>query len=251
MPLLSTRLDCLLYLSFLISTTLAQGQIAQYLDDLCSEKSAVNPTVSLPLDTCLVTSDVVEGIAVQILPTCLAGNVNATLQVYNDQSCAILSSTAYAKDDGCISSAIGLPSVMFTCGSAVDGDSVASSTTTVTAGSVLVPVAGATGITTDPTSSGLSSRTATDSNGLVASATPTSSATNPSQTNASGTDGSSSSGLSQNEQIILGIALSASAIAVALLAWLYPTAGSSGGDQQNNYGMLNYPVHHMSHWHRR
>ncbi len=250
MLLVSTRLDCILYLSFLISTILAQGQIAQYLDDFCSEKSAINPTVSLPLDTCLVTSDVVEGLVVQILPRCLTGNVNATLQVYNDQSCAILSSTAYAKDDGCVSSPIGLPSVMFICGSAADGDSVASSTTTVTAGSVLVPVAGATGITTDPTSSGLSSQTATDLNGLVASASPTSSASNPSRTNTSGTGGSPSSGLSQNEQIILGIALSASAIAVALLAWLYPKAGNSGGNRQNHYGMLNYPGYHMSHWHR-
>lgn len=248
------HLEYILYLSFLISTTFAQGQIAQFLDWDCYQKSPVNPTVSLPLDTCLVTSGAL-GIVVQLLPGCPTGN--ATLQVYNDQSCATPNTDPVDdgdEDNNCFNSGnFIIPAVMFICGSVADETSDARSTTTVTAGSVLLPVAKATGATTTSNSGGLSSQTTTDSNGLVASATPASSASNPSQTNASSNGGDSGSGLSQHDQIIIGIIIPIAAVVVALLAWLYPKAsnGRGGEGQQNDYRMLHYPaVHHMPHWHR-
>lgn len=252
MLLPSTRVNYILSLSFLISTIFAQGQIAQFLDIICEEKSPVNPTVSLPLDTCLVTSGAL-GVVPERLPTCLTGNGNATLQLYRDQSCAIPETSSVFVRDNCFDSgAPGIPAVMFICGSVADGNSDATSTTTVTAGSVLVPVAKATGASTTSTPGGLFSQTATGSIGLLTSGTPASSASNPSQTNATSTGGDSSSGLSQHEQIILGIAIPVAALLVALLAWLCPKPWNrrGGEGQQNTYRMLNHPVvHHMPHWH--
>lgn len=247
---LSTRLEYILYLSFLISTVFAQGQIAQFLDFDCEQGSPINPSVSLPLDTCLVTSGA-QGVVVQVYPRCLSGNGNTTLQLYKDDLCAS-PDTFNGFDNDCYwYGGSGIPALMFICGSVADGDSHATSTSTVTAGSVLVPVAKATGATTSSTSGGFSSQTAADSNGIVASATPTSPAANPSQTSASNTGGGSSSGLSQREQIILGIALPIGSIIVALLAWQCPKPWNSGGPerQHNDYQM--FPVvHHMPHWHR-
>ena len=222
------RISHALCISFLIFTTLTEGQsglIAQYLDFGCTETSLVDPTVSLPLDTCLVTS--AQGLAAQRLPNCPTGT--AKLQVYQDEACAIPDSSKY---NNCIIYDSDVIVVMFICGSVADGNSGPTSTTTATAGSVLVPVAkatgatGATGATTTSTSTstsgGDSSQTATDLNGLSTSAAPTSSTSNPLQTNASNDDGDSSSGLSHRDQIILGVALPVSSLVVALLAWLYP-----------------------------
>lgn len=248
----STYVEYILYLNFLISTTFAQGQIAQFLDWDCYQKSPVNPTVPLPLDTCLVTSGAL-GILVQLLPGCPTGN--ATLQVYKDQSCATPDTDPNDdgdEDNNCFNSGNSIiPAVMFICGSVADENPDATSTTTVTAGSALVPVAKATGATATSTSGVLSSQTATDSNGLVASTTPASSASNLSQMNASSNGGDSGSGLSQYDQIIIGIIIPVAAIVVALLAWLYPRAWNrrGGEGQQNSYRMLHYPaVHHMPHW---
>ncbi|KAL9069979.1 MAG: hypothetical protein Q9161_005152 [Pseudevernia consocians] len=217
------RISHALCTSFLIFTTLTEGQsglIAQYLDFGCTETSLVDPTVSLPLDTCLVTS--AQGLAAQRLPNCPTGT--AKLQVYQDEACAIPDSSKY---NNCIIYDSDVIVVMFICGSVADGNSGPTSTTTATAGSVLVPVAkatGATGATTTSTSTsgGDSSQTATDLNGLSTSAAPTSSTSNPLQTNASNDDGDSSSGLSHRDQIILGVALPVGSLVVALLAWLYP-----------------------------
>ena len=246
----STPVNYLLYLSFIISTASAQGRIAQFLDISCNDKSPINPSVSLPLDTCLVTEGA-QGIVVQVYPACPTGNGNTTLQIYQDQSCATPGSSDDVEDNqGCYwwsGAGSAVPAVMFICGSVADGDSRATSTTTVTAGSVLVPVAKATGATTSLAPGSSVSQTATDSNGLVTSATAVSSASNPSQTNASGTGSDSSSGLSQHDQIVLGIVLPAGALLVAVLAWQCPK--QIRGAQQNDYGMLPL-VHHMPHWHR-
>lgn len=247
---LFTRLEYIVYLSFLISTAVAQGQIAQFLDFNCDQGSPINPSVSLPLDTCLVTSGA-QGVVVQVYPRCPSGSGNTTLQLYKDTLCASPDTFDGFDTDCYWFGGSGIPALMFLCGSVAEGDSHATSTSTVTAGSVLVPVAKATGDTTSPTSDSLSSQTATDSNGLVASATPTSSASNPSQTSASSTDGGSSSGLSQHQQIILGIALPVGSIIVALLAWQCPKPWNSGGrhGQHDDYQM--FPVeHHMPRWHR-
>ena len=218
------RISHALCISFLIFTALTEGQsglIAQYLDFGCTETSLVDPTVSLPLDTCLVTR--AKGLAAQRLPNCPAGT--AKLQVYQDQACAIPDSSDY---NNCIIYDSDVIVVMFICGSLADGNSGPTSTTTATAGSVVVPVAKATGATTTSTSGGDSSQTATGLNGLSTSAAPTSSTSNPLQTNASNDDGDSSSGLSHRDQVVLGVALPVGSLVVALLAWLCPKPWNRG-----------------------
>lgn len=145
----STCVDCILYLSFLISTTSAQGQLAQFLDSECNEASPINPIVNLPLNTCLVTEGA-GGLVVEIYPACTTGNT--ALQLYADTSCARPDSYAGDVENNCYwYGGAGIPAAMFICGSVADGDSHATSTTTVSAGSVLVPVAQATETTTSAT----------------------------------------------------------------------------------------------------
>ena len=232
-----------------ISTTLAQsqpGQVAQFLNYECTHQSLINPTVSLDLDTCLVTSGAF-GLVPQRVPACNTGS--AKLQVYQDQACA-RPDLSSLDEDHCVSNDnFPISAVMFIC---TDESSQPKTTTTVTADSVLVPVAKATGATTTSTPSDPSS--VTDSNGLVTSATQIGSASNPSQTDASSDGGDlGSSGLSHRDQIILGVAFPVGSLVVALLAWLYPKTGNRRGYEgyQNAYRMLDYPaVHHMPHWHR-
>ena len=137
----STRVRYILHLCFLTSTISAQGQIAQFLDLSCEKKSPINPTVSLPLNTCLVIESTQEGangaeaVIVQVLPACPPGSSNPTLQLYQDQSCATPASNGDTGSDCLwILSDIDVPAVMFICGSVADGDSHATSTTTVSAG---------------------------------------------------------------------------------------------------------------------
>ena len=201
---LSRAISHALRISFLISTILAEDQtglIAQYLDDGCTETSLTNPTVSLPLDTCLVAR--ARGLAAQRLPRCPTSN--ATLQVYQDPACAIPDSSVYKQ---CIPYDNDVIVVMFICGSVADANSGPTSTTTASAGSALVPVAKATEATTASASGDLSSPTATGSNGLVTSAAPMSSASDPSQASTGTDDGDASSGLSHPEKVTLGVALS-------------------------------------------
>ncbi|KAM0804718.1 hypothetical protein BDR22DRAFT_834686 [Usnea florida] len=253
MLLYSARRDHILCLSLLVSTVFAQGQITLFLDVSCAEESPVNPTVSLPLDTCLVTSGA-YGLVPQRLPACPAGNGSATLQLYQDQSCAVPEISSISVDDNCYNlGTSGIPAVMFICGSLADGNSNATSTTTLTAASALVPVAQATQATNTPTSSGLSSQTATNVNEPIASPATPSSTADPSQANADSSGGDSESGLSQYDQIIIGIIIPVAALMVALLAWLCPKPGNGrrGEGRQAAHRMLDYPVvHYMPCWHR-
>ena len=249
--MLSLYMHHSLYVFYLIPTILAQGQIAQFLNWQCTQQSLINATVPLNLDTCLVTSGAI-GIVPQSVPPCATGS--ATLQVYKDKSCARPDTDPEDVQDNCYNNGNFLiPAVMFICGSVADGNSRPTSTSTVTAGSVLVPVAKATGATTTTTPSGHSSQTTTDSNGLVTSDTPTSSASDPSQTDASSGGGDLGSGLSHRNQIILGVILPVGSLIIALLTWLCPKPWNRGrdGGHFNDYRMLEYPgVNHMPHWHR-
>ena len=240
MLLFSTRWDDILYLSLLVSTVFTQGEIAQFLDISCAEESPLNPTVSLPLDTCLVTSGA-YGLVTQRLPECPTGSGSATLQLYHDQSCAVPETSSLFVNDNCydlVTSSI--PAVMFICGSVADGNSNATSTTTVTAASALMPVAHTTEATTTSTSGGLSSQTANNANEPITSPAMASSTTDPSQANTDSTGGDSTSGLSQYDQIIIGIIIPVAALVVALLAWLCPKPGNGrrGERQQTAYRML-------------
>ena len=253
MLLYYARRDHILCLSLLVSTVFAQGQITQFLDMSCAEESPVNPTVSLPLDTCLVTSGA-YGLVPLRLPACPTGSGSATLQLYRDPSCAVPETSSVFVNDNCYGlGTSGIPAVMFICGSVADGNSIATSTTTVTAASALVPVPQATEATNTPTPGRLSPQTATNGNEPVTSPATPSSTADPPQTNADSSGGDSGSGLSQYDQIIIGIIIPVAALLVALLAWLCPKSGNGrrGDGRQAAYRMLDYPVvHYMPCWHR-
>ena len=253
MLLFSTRRDHILYLSLLVSTVFAQGQIAQFIDMSCAEESPVNPTVSLALDTCLVTSGA-YGLVPQRLPACPTGSGSATLQLYHDQSCTVPETSSISANDNCYDlGTSGIPAVMFICGSVADGNSNATSTTTVTAASVLVLVTQATEATTTPSPGGLSSQTATNAIEPITSPATASSAAEPLEANTDSSGGDSNSGLSQYDQIIIGIIIPVAALVVALLAWLCPKPGNwrRGEGQQTGHRMLDYlVVYHMPYWHR-
>ena len=251
MLLYSAHRDRILCLSLLVSTAFAQGQITQFLDVSCAEESPVNPTVSLPLDTCLVISGA-YGLVPRRLPACPTGSGSATLQLYHDRSCAVPETSSISVDDNCYNlGTSGIPAVMFVCGSVADGDSNATSTTTVTAASALVSVPQATEATNTPTSGG---QTATNANEPITPPATPSSTADPSQANADSSGGDSGSGLSQCDQIIIGIIIPVAALMVALLAWLCPKRGNGRrgeGRQTASYRMLDYPVvHYMPCWHR-
>ena len=249
--MLSLYVHHALCIFLVISAALAQsqsGQIAQFLDDECTHKSLIYPTVSLDLDTCLVTSGA-YGLLPQLVPACNTGS--AKLQVYQDQACTRPDFSSLDEDHCVSNDNFPISAVMFIC---TDESSGPTATTTVTADSVLVPGAKATGANSTSTHDGSSSQTTTDSKGLITSAIRTGSASYSSQTDASSGGGDLDySGFSQRDQIILGVVLPVGSLAVALLAWLYPKTGSGRGYERyrNSYRMQDYPVvHHMPHWHR-
>ena len=53
--------------------TIAQGELALYLDSSCTTASQLVPKVSLPVSTCLVLIDVL-GIAIDLYPSCSNSN---------------------------------------------------------------------------------------------------------------------------------------------------------------------------------
>ena len=221
----------------LASTT---GSLAFFLDGDCSQAATVNPTANLPIDTCLVTHGA-EGISVQALPPCSSGD--ATLVVYKDTLCA----NALNEDNqshlnaNCHYWGIDdVPAVMFVCNS-VAGEAAATSTSTVSAGSTAIPIAGQTPATVSP--GGNPAQTTPSSNG--ASSTPS--------TNSAGTDsngGDSSPGLSHNAQIAIGVGVPIASLCVALLAWLYPRHKKRTNAEANSpHELKSYPpsVHPSMH----
>ena len=195
----------------------APGSLALFLDEECQEASIINPSVKLPVDTCLVNSGAL-GVAVQSLPPCASGN--AAFVMYHDTSCTNQIQLDLQYNNCYFDGPIGIPAIMFVC-SAVAGGTLATTTSTVTAGSTTIPIAANT-----PNSSpgGSSEQSTPSSNGATATSTSpashTSSNSSPTSTSSSGSG--SGSGLSQSTQIALGVALPIGGILVALLAWWFP-----------------------------
>lgn len=209
----------------------APGTLALFLDEECSQASVINPSVHVPIDTCLVTPGAL-GIAVETLPPCTSGD--ATLIIYDDTSCANPVGGDLQYENCYFDGPIGVPAVLFACNKAAGG-ATATATSTVSAGSSSMPVAGGAPATTS--SGGTPEQTTPSSRGATTTSTPPSSSTSQSSTNSSG-DGSggsgSGSGLSQEGQIALGVGLPVGSIVVALLAWWFPCKKKKRGHEQDD-----------------
>ena len=215
----------------LVSHAAAPGTIAFYNDEICEEASHVNPSIKLASDICLVIHGGAEGVAVQTLPKCASGT--ATLEMYSDTSCTQPSNGDVEYGNCYFNGPNGIAALAFVCGDASLA-LAATTTSTVTAGPSILPVATGTGDSGSPTGAAsslpsaqitaASSGQTPASGGIIPAATSTSSnPPNPAQTtNTSSKSKSGGSGLSKGQQIGLGIGLPVAAIVVALVAWLWP-----------------------------
>ncbi|KAL2043764.1 hypothetical protein N7G274_003283 [Stereocaulon virgatum] len=221
-----------------ISLASAPGTLALFLDEQCIQASIINPSVNVPLNTCLVTTGAL-GIAVKTLPPCTSGD--ATLVMYRDTSCANLVSGNLQYNNCYFDGPNGVSAIMFSCNKAAGGGS-ATATSTVSAGSSSMPVAGDTAPTAS--SSSTPAQTHPSSNAATTTSAPPSSSTSQPSSN-SGGNGSSgtSSGLSQNGQIALGVGLPVGSIVVALLAWWFPCRKKRSNGQTDQYNMMPSPTH--------
>ncbi|KAL9034102.1 MAG: hypothetical protein Q9214_007201 [Letrouitia sp. 1 TL-2023] len=214
----------LLYHYPLRSFASASGSLALFLDEQCEDASILNPSVNLPLNTCLVPPGA-QGIAIKMLPPCDDGS-DAKLVLFDDTSCATRDSAdpkMFQFANCFFNGPNGIDAVLFACENSTESD-VATSTTTVYASRL--PIAQETGGT-----GGTPAQSAPVQNTAISTSTP-SSPSSPSKApipspsdNNDNNNGSGTSGLSRTGQIALGVALPVAAVVVALLAWWFPCHG--------------------------
>ena len=240
-PHLLRNICFFLVLGLLPHQTLAQGKLALYLDFACSTPSSLEPSVSLPLSTCLVPVGAVS-LAIQQFPKCDSGTANMIM--YEDTSCALNtfskseSYTGWSSRDNCFYWFIGksIPGVMFTCEEPATNPQP-TSTSTVRA-SIIAGVATddpATGSATGPaTGPADASKTTTASTGKTTATTgkttaTTQSGTGSATTSTAGTSSdnassSNSSGLGRSDKIAIGVGLGVGipSIVIGFLAWFWP-----------------------------
>ncbi|KAK1765329.1 hypothetical protein QBC33DRAFT_176407 [Phialemonium atrogriseum] len=228
-----------LVLGLLPQQTLAQGKLALYLDFACSTPSSLEPSVSLPLSTCLVPVGAVS-LAIQQFPKCDSGT--ASMIMYEDTSCALntfsksKSYTGWSSRDNCFYWLIGksIPGVMFTCEEPATNPQP-TSTSTVRA-SIIAGVATddpATGSATGPAdaskTTAASTGKTTASTGKTTATTQTGTGTGSTTTSTAGTSSdnassSNSSGLGRSDKIAIGVGLGVGipSIVIGFLAWFWP-----------------------------
>ncbi|KAI4162405.1 MAG: hypothetical protein LQ342_003971 [Letrouitia transgressa] len=214
----------LLYYLPLRSFASASGSLALFLDEICREASTLNPSVNIPLNTCLVTPGA-QGIAIKTLPPCDDGS-DAELVLFQDTSCADRDSAdpEMFKFENCyFDGPNGVEAVLFACGKNAGG-AVATSTTTVYASRL--PIAQETGGSgSTPEQSAPLQNTAISTSIPSAPSSPSKAPTPSPSDNNDNNNGSGTSGLSRTGQIALGVALPVAAVVVALLAWWFPCHG--------------------------
>lgn len=209
------------------------GTLASFLDSSCYSPSIVNPTIDLPVNTCLVPQGGAQSFAVQVLPPCTSGR--ATLVMYLDTSCArpVDSNRDYKNCFWSIDDNV--PAIQFVCRDVSKG-AVPTSTSTATFGSSIIPVAGAAAATsaaggeptterTSPSSNENTSPTSRSSNanGSPPTSTSTSDPQAPTSPGTGNNDNSDDgAGISRRAQIALAVGVPIAAIVVALLAWWFP-----------------------------
>lgn len=222
---------CLLLLCFhskfgphALAASAAAGKVDLYDDWDCDQASTLNPTVTLALSICLVTTGG-GGLVIAELPPCPQST--ATLIYYQDTACGVPTdvSTAIASQN-CFQLAAGTDlynarSVMFSCQPAANDPQPSSTTTAVV--SALAAVA---------TGSGESNGSGSSTSAASPTPTDTGNQENNASSNGSdsaggtgtGSNSNSSSGLDTADIIALAVGLGTgiSAIAVALAAWRFP-----------------------------
>ncbi|KAL8811570.1 MAG: hypothetical protein Q9223_002088 [Gallowayella weberi] len=221
-----------------LSISAGSGTLNVYLDFYCSKASVINPKVSVPLNTCLVSPNA-YGMAVQVLPPCATGT--AALHMYWDTSCGSGIDVPYFQiRDNCYADNSGqnIRAVQFVCPE-VAGGSVATSTTTLTFGSSLIPIASdapSSGAKKQSTSPSSNNAQPTSNPSSTSDSSSTSPSTVPSHTNAPVDDdaGGSNSGLSHSAIVGLGVGVPIATLLVALLAWLFPCKKIRERKKENN-----------------
>lgn len=208
----------------LAASDAAPGKIDLYDDYDCGHPSTLNPTVTLPLSTCLITTGG-GGLVIAELPPCPQST--ATLIYYSDTACGVQTTDVSTSitSSSCFQLAAGTDlynanSVMFSCQPAANNPQPSSTTTAVV--SALAAVA-----TGSTESNGSGSSTS------AAGATPTDTSTQKNSTGSGGsnsndgttsTSASSDSGLDTGDIIALavGLGIGIPTIVIMLAAWLFP-----------------------------
>lgn len=238
---------CLLLLRFhpffgphALAASDAAGKINLYDDYDCNHPSSLNPTVTLPLSTCLVTTGG-EGLVIAEFPPCPQST--ATLIYYQDTACGVpttdVSTSIFAQN--CFQLAAGTDiynarAVMFSCQPAANNPQPSSTTTAVV--SALAAVAtGSTESNGSGSSTSAASSTPTDtstqkngtgssgsnSNGNTSNGS-TSTSTSTSTSSGSSSGSGSGSGLNTGDIIalVVGLGIGIPTIVIMLAAWLFP-----------------------------
>ncbi|KAK3171505.1 hypothetical protein OEA41_003589 [Lepraria neglecta] len=223
---------CLLLLRFhpifgphALAASDAAGKINLYNDYDCNQPSSLNPTVTLPLSTCLVTTGG-EGLVIAEFPPCPQST--ATLIYYQDTACGVptndVSTSIFAQN--CFQLAAGTDlynarAVMFSCQPAANNPQPSSTTTAVV--SALAAVAtGSTESNGGGSSTSAAGSTPTDTSTQKTS-TPSSGSNSNGGTSTS-TSTSTDSGLNTGDIIALavGLGIGIPTIVIMLATWLFP-----------------------------
>ncbi|KAI4282775.1 MAG: hypothetical protein L6R38_002697 [Xanthoria sp. 2 TBL-2021] len=206
------------HIPILVSSA-GSGTLNVFLDFYCTKASVLSPKVSVPVNTCLVSPNA-YGMAVQVLPPCATGR--ATLDMYWDTSCGSdIDVPDYQVEDNCYADNSGqhIRAVQFVCPE-VAGGSAATSTTTVTFGSTLIPVASGA-----PSSEDKGQSKSPSKNDAQPTSNPSSTAPSSKTSSSTSTDDESSGsspGLSRNAVVGLSVGVPIATLIVAILAWLFP-----------------------------
>ena len=231
---------CLLLLRFhpifgphALAASDAAGKINLYDDYNCNHPSTLNPTVTLPLSTCLVTTGG-EGLVIADFPPCPQST--ATLIYYQDTACGVQTtdvSTSISAQN-CFQLAFGTDlynarAVMFSCQPAANNPQPSSTTTAVV--SALAAVA--TG-STESNGSGSSTSaagstptdTSTQKNSTGSSGSNSNGDTSTSTSTSASTSSGSGSGSGLNTgdiiALVVGLGIGIPTIVIMLAAWLFP-----------------------------
>jgi len=201
------------------------GKVNLYEDYNCFHASTLNPTVTLPLSTCLVTPGG-YGLVIAAYPPCPSSS--ASLLFYQDASCGVqVKVTTSIGADKCFLLWDGFydaRSVMFTCQPAAANPQPSSTTTAIVSQLAAVATGSPTGNGNSQTTSAVGPEpTNTGTSGTTNSSPGNSSGTNNSNPGNS-TSSSSGSGLSTSDIIALAVGLGVGGltITIMLLAWLFP-----------------------------
>lgn len=233
----------------------AAGKINLYDDYDCIHPSTLNPSVTLPLSTCLVTTGG-EGLVIAELPPCPQST--ATLIYYQDTACGVQTDVSTGiSAENCFQLADGTDlynarSVMFSCSPAANNLQPSSTTTAVV--SALAAVA-----------TGSTESNGSESSTSAAGSTPTDTITQKNSTSSSGSNSSggaststnpgSGSGLDTGDIIALavGLGIGIPTILVMLATWLFPDFRhtvrrwfSGGLDQLDQWA---FPRNNVHQWH--